>query len=59
MYELVRRLSAEGIQVNATAVLALDQVGLIWRERCKAVRLRTYLFSPDEWPTPGAIPFLS
>jgi transaldolase len=26
MYELVRRLSAEGIQVNATAVLALDQV---------------------------------
>ncbi len=26
MYELVRRLCAEGIQVNATAVLALDQV---------------------------------
>jgi transaldolase len=26
MYELIRRLSAEGIQVNATAVLALDQV---------------------------------
>ena len=26
MYELVRRLSAEGIQMNATAVLALDQV---------------------------------
>jgi transaldolase len=26
MYELIRRLSADGIQVNATAVLALDQV---------------------------------
>jgi transaldolase len=26
MYDLIRRLSAEGIQVNATAVLALDQV---------------------------------
>jgi len=26
MYNLIRRLSAEGIQVNATAVLALDQV---------------------------------
>jgi transaldolase len=26
MYKLIRRLSAEGIQVNATAVLALDQV---------------------------------
>jgi transaldolase len=26
MYELVRRLSGDGIQVNATAVLALDQV---------------------------------
>jgi len=26
MYGLVRRLSAEGIQINATAVLALDQV---------------------------------
>src|ERR1700691_1463310 len=26
MYELVRRLSTDGIQVNATAVLALDQV---------------------------------
>jgi transaldolase len=26
MYELIRRLSAEGIQVNATAVLTLDQV---------------------------------
>ncbi|MGC1963302.1 MAG: transaldolase [Candidatus Sulfotelmatobacter sp.] len=31
MYELVRRLSAEGIQVNATAVLALDQVGHLAR----------------------------
>jgi len=29
MYNLIRRLSAEGIQVNATAVLALDQVGHI------------------------------
>jgi transaldolase len=26
MYDLIRRLSAEGIQVNATALLALDQV---------------------------------
>jgi len=26
MYDLIRRLSADGIQVNATAVLALDQV---------------------------------
>src|SRR6266436_1907581 len=26
MYELIRRLSTDGIQVNATAVLALDQV---------------------------------
>jgi transaldolase len=26
MYKLIRRLSADGIQVNATAVLALDQV---------------------------------
>ena len=26
MYELIKRLSADGIQVNATAVLALDQV---------------------------------
>jgi transaldolase len=26
MYNLIRRLSAEGIQVNATALLALDQV---------------------------------
>jgi transaldolase len=26
MYNLIRRLSAEGIQINATAVLALDQV---------------------------------
>ncbi len=31
MYELVRRLSAEGIQVNATAVLALDQVDQLAR----------------------------
>jgi len=31
MYELVRRLSAEGIQVNATAVLALDQVDRLAR----------------------------
>jgi transaldolase len=29
MYNLIRRLSADGIQVNATAVLALDQVGHI------------------------------
>ena len=29
MYNLIRRLSADGIQVNATAVLALDQVGQI------------------------------
>jgi transaldolase len=29
MYNLIRRLSAEGIQVNATAVLALEQVGHI------------------------------
>jgi transaldolase len=29
MYDLIRRLSADGIQVNATAVLALDQVGHI------------------------------
>lgn len=29
MYGLIRRLSADGIQVNATAVLALDQVGFI------------------------------
>src|SRR5580692_8162940 len=26
MYDLIRRLSADGIQINATAVLALDQV---------------------------------
>src|SRR6202162_2902528 len=26
MYNLIRRLSADGIQVNATALLALDQV---------------------------------
>jgi transaldolase len=29
MYGLIRRLSADGIQVNATAVLALDQVSHI------------------------------
>src|SRR5580698_3216559 len=29
MYDLIRRLSADGIQVNATAVLALDQVSHI------------------------------
>jgi transaldolase len=27
MYDLIRRLSADGIQINATALLALDQVG--------------------------------
>jgi transaldolase len=31
MYELIRRLSSDGIQVNATAVLALDQVRHIAR----------------------------
>jgi transaldolase len=31
MYELIRRLSAEGIQVNATAVLTLDQVDQLAR----------------------------
>jgi transaldolase len=31
MYNLVRRLSAEGIQINATAVLALDQVNHLAR----------------------------
>jgi len=34
MYDLIRRLSADGIQVNATAVLALDQV----RHIAKALR---------------------
>jgi transaldolase len=29
MYDLIRRLSGDGIRVNATAVLALDQVGHI------------------------------
>ena len=29
MHDLIRRLSVDGIQVNATAVLALDQVGHI------------------------------
>jgi len=31
MYELIRRLSAEGIQINATAVLTLDQVDQLAR----------------------------
>ncbi len=31
MYNLIRRLSAEGIQVNATALLALEQVGHVAR----------------------------
>jgi len=34
MYELIRHLSADGIQINATAVLALDQV----RHIAKALR---------------------
>lgn len=34
MYKLVRRLSADGIQINATAVLALDQV----RDLAEALR---------------------
>ena len=53
MYDLIRRLSADGIQINATALLVTS------RKHCKAARRLTSQFSPVALPTPAAIPFHS